>query len=92
MHWCSSPQNRLRVVLHILKKKRFLNFWEVNHQKTEENNCFPSPEISPPFLSSFFEISFVTLFFNVLSVIDLQVKVTVVIGVGVRQIKDTKGH
>lgn len=80
------------IVTHFEKKKRFLNFWEVNHQKTEENNCFPSPEINPPFLSSFFEISFVTLFFNVLSVTDLQVKDTVVTGVGVRQIKDTKRH
>lgn len=79
-------------VTHFGKKKRFLNFWEVNHQKTEENNCFPIPEINPPFLSSFFEISFVTLFFNVLSVTDLQVKDTVVTGVGVRQIKDTKRH
>ena len=44
-----------------LKKKRFLNFWEVNLQKRKRNFCFPSQRFFSVLSGCFLEISFVTL-------------------------------
>ncbi|KFC21983.1 hypothetical protein IO89_08400 [Epilithonimonas lactis] len=46
-----------------MKKKRFLNFWEVQPSKTEEKHLLPKPEISLRFIWLFFGNQFCNFVF-----------------------------
>jgi hypothetical protein len=47
------PAKQIASSITHFEKEALLKFLGSEPSKTEENNCFPSPEINPPFLSSF---------------------------------------